>query len=426
MSDNFILDLDGQKVELPKITGTRDEKAIDIAKLRKQTGHVTMDIGYVNTASCFSEITFLNGEAGMLQYRGIPIEALASESHFLETSYLLLNDKLPSKSELEEFKTAIQDKGQLDKRVLQLIKSFAPSAHPMGSLSAALVALSGFYPDLAREDLSPKEVDEAIIFLIAQTKGILGAILRHSQGKDVVNSSSKLSYAEDFLSMMFPEKVKNWPADIAKAMDILFLLHADHEQNCSTTTVRTIGSAKGNICASVAGGVNALWGSLHGGANQAVVEMLEMIHKDGGDVEKYLAKAKNKEDSFRIMGFGHRVYKNFDPRAKIIKVFCKTVLESLNVNDPLLDIAHKLEEAALSDSYFIDRKLYPNVDFYSGLIYRALEIPTTMYTTLFALGRMPGWLAQWKEQREGKGRITRPRQIYMGKKDCDYTPIEQR
>jgi citrate synthase len=427
MSDECSLNLGNTKLSIPLIKGTKDEIALDISKLRKETGKVTLDVGYVNTAACKSEITFLNGEQGVLEYRGYPIEELANKASFLETSYLLYHGQLPNKNQLNEFTANVADNGKLDPRLSKLINAMSPAAHPMGSLGAAFFALAGFYPELAKEDLSLEEKEKVFTFLMGQTKSIVAQIFRHSQNKAQTVSDPQASFATDFLKMMFPEKSKTWSKEVFAAMDVLCILHADHEQNCSTTTVRTIGSAKGNMFASLAGGVGALWGSLHGGANQAVIEMLESIDADGGDVEKYIARAKDKNDSFKIMGFGHRVYKNFDPRAKIIKQYCEQILNLLNISDPLLDIAKKLETAALEDEYFIKRKLYPNVDFYSGLIYRALGIPSKFYTTLFALGRLPGWMAQWKEQRTAEGlRITRPRQIYTGELKRDFTPISDR
>ena len=427
MSDSIKLTIEGNEIEIPTLRGVHGELGLDIAALRKLTKAVTLDPGYVNTASCKSAITFLDGEQGLLEYRGYKVEDLAQHSNFLEVSYLLLNNKLPASSVLEDFKNSVAAQGELSNEVLSFIKSTSPDGHPMGSLSAVFSALTGFYPNFASEDLSEEELKQAYVFSLGQMKSALAAIYRHSIGKDFIESNNSYRYCKDFLSMMFPEKAGSWSDKIFEAMDVLLLLHADHEQNCSATTVRTICSANANLFASLSGGMGALWGSSHGGANQAVVEMLEKIYRDGNDINKYINKAKDKSDPFRIMGFGHRVYKNFDPRARIIKKYCDLVLDELKVDDPLLDVARSLEEAALSDEYFVQRKLYPNVDFYSGIIYRALGIPTKLFTPLFALGRLPGWLSQWHEQRMDKPmKITRPRQIYVGEKNLEFIPIDKR
>lgn len=413
MSKTAKLDLGDQTIELPVIEGTEGEKAVDISKLRAQTGYITYDLGLGNTGSCLSEITFISGEKGILKHRGYTCEDLSAHSTFLETAYLVINGNLPSADELGAFKAKIIEGGKLPDGVKNIIKSFPKDAHPMGITSAAMVALSGFYPNLIEQDLSDAQKKEIVPLLMGQLKAISAAVFRHGQGKDFIESNPKLDYISDFLYMMNGEEPN---ADVAKALDVLLILHADHEQNCSASTVRVVGSSKANLFASVSAGIDALWGPLHGGANQAVLEMLQAIQDDGGGYEKFITKAKDKEDPFRLMGFGHRVYKNFDPRAKVIKAYCDVVLEKLHVQDPLLDIAKGLEKTALEDEYFAARKLFPNVDFYSGIIYKALGIPTNMFTVMFALGRLPGWIAQWKEMIEDPAmRITRPRQVYMGK-----------
>lgn len=413
------LDLGEKTIELDVMKGTEGEMAIDISKLRAATGFITYDNGLGNTGACTSEITFIDGEKGILKHRGYTIEELCEKSSFLEVSYLLIKGKLPSDSELNNFAKKISEHGKLPEGIKTLIKSFPKEAHPMGIASASMVALSGYYPNLIDQDLTDAQKEEIFPLLLGQFKSICAAVYRHGQGKEIVESNPNLDYVSDFLYMMTGSEPNK---DVAKSLDVLLILHADHEQNCSASTVRVVGSSKANLFASISSGIDALWGPLHGGANQAVLEMLEAIAKDGGGYEKFIAKAKDKDDSFRLMGFGHRVYKNFDPRAKVIKGYCDVVLEKLNVNDPLLDIAKGLEKEALSDEYFAARKLFPNVDFYSGIIYKALGIPTNMFTVMFALGRQPGWIAQWKEMIEDPSmRITRPRQIYMGKTNEKYS-----
>ena len=415
MSKSAKLDLGEQQIELPVFEGTEGEKALDISKLRAQTGYITYDNGLGNTGACLSNITFIDGEKGILKHRGYTIENLCEKSSFLEVSYLLFNDKLPSTDELNGLKAQIKEGSRIPEGIKTLIKSFPQDAHPMGITSAAMVALSGHYPHLLDQDLSDAQKQEIFPLMLGQLKTIAAAVYRHGQGKDFIDSDPTLDYTADFLYMMTGEKPN---VDVANALDVLLILHADHEQNCSASTVRVVGSSKANLFASISSGIDALWGPLHGGANQAVLEMLEAIQQDGGGYEKFIGKAKDKEDPFRLMGFGHRVYKNFDPRAKVIKGYCDTILEKLNVQDPMLDIAKGLETTALSDEYFASRKLFPNVDFYSGIIYKALGIPTNMFTVMFALGRQPGWIAQWKEMIEADGmRITRPRQVYQGKTD---------
>jgi len=423
MSDSAKLELNGKTFELPVITGSEGEKAIDITKLRAETGHVTIDNGFMNTGSCQSAVTFLNGEKGILRYRGYPIEQLADQSSFEEVSYLLFNGKLPSESELAAFGKRIGEFSELPNGVKAIIDSFPADAHPMGVVSSATAALSAYYPEFLNPEATEELKEKGIAILMGHMKHMIAHFYRKTKGQNPVSSDKSVDYSSDFLNLMFGNADK----DVAKALDTLLILHADHEQNCSASTVRVVGSSHANVFASVSSGIDALWGQLHGGANQAVLEMLDEIQKDGGDYKKFLDKAKDKSDPFKLMGFGHRVYKNFDPRAKIIKQACNTVLEKLNVQDPLLDIARGLEEEALKDPYFVERNLYPNVDFYSGIIYKALGIPTNMFTAMFVLGRLPGWLAQWKEMRETKGvKISRPRQIYVGETERDYTPSKDR
>ena len=416
MSKSAKLELGENTIELPVLEGTEGERAVDISKLRAQTGFITYDNGLGNTGACLSDITFIDGEKGVLKHRGYLIENLSEKSSFLEVSYLLFHNKMPSEGELNKLKSEISENSKLPEGIKSLIKSFPKDAHPMGITSSAMVALAGFNPHLTNQDLSTDQKNEIFPLLMGQLKSISAAVHRHGQGEDFIDSDPRLDYINDFLHMLTGDKDVN--PEVAKALDVLLILHADHEQNCSTSTVRVVGSSKANLFASLSSGINALWGPLHGGANQAVLEMLEEIRKDGGGYEKFISKAKDKEDPFRLMGFGHRVYKNFDPRAKVIKGHCDVVLEKLNKNDDLLDIAKGLEKAALSDEYFAKRKLFPNVDFYSGIIYKAMGIPTNMFTVMFALGRQPGWMAQWREMIESDVmRITRPRQIYQGKTD---------
>lgn len=415
MSKSAKLDLGDKQIELPVIEGTEGEKAIDISKLRAQTGYITYDVGFGNSGGCQSEITFIDGEKGILKHRGYTVEDLAENSSFLKVSYLLFYNKMPNENELKELEGKITERSKIPEGIKTLIKSFPKEAHPMSIASSAMVALASYYPELTDQDLTDQQKEEIFPLLLGQLKTISAAIYRHGQGLDFIDPNPTMGYVTDFLNMMTGEEPN---VDVAKALNILLLLHADHEQNCSAATVRVVGSAKANLFASISAGIDALWGPLHGGANQAVLEMLEAIQNDGGGYEKFIAKAKDKEDPFRLMGFGHRVYKNFDPRARVIKGHCDVVLEKLNIKDPLLDIAKGLEKTALNDDYFVQRKLFPNVDFYSGIIYKALGIPTNMFTVMFALGRQPGWIAQWKEMIESDGiRITRPRQIYQGKTD---------
>ncbi|MFB3389210.1 citrate synthase [Flavobacterium sp. LAR06] len=415
MSKIATLEVDGQKIELPVITGSENESAIDINKLRDLTGVITIDPGYKNSGSCKSEITFLDGELGILRYRGYSIEDLAEKASFLEVSYLLIFGELPTAQELEQFENGIKKHTLVNEEMKNIIDGFPKTAHPMGVLSALTSALTAFNPKAVNVD-NEKEMYEAICKTMGKFLVIATWTYRKSMGYPLNYYDNTTGYVDNFMQLMFKLPTGPYAANpvIVDALDKLFILHADHEQNCSTSTVRMVGSSHAGLFASISAGVSALWGPLHGGANQAVLEMLEEINKDGGDTDKFLAKAKDKNDPFRLMGFGHRVYKNFDPRARIIKKAAKEVLETLGVEDPILEIAKKLEAAALEDDYFKSRNLYPNVDFYSGIIYRALGIPTDMFTVMFAIGRLPGWIAQWKEMRENKEPIGRPRQIYTG------------
>lgn len=427
MSKTAILELDGTKYEFPVIVGSENEVAIDINKLRDLSGAITIDPGYKNSGSCKSEITFLDGEEGILRYRGYSIEDLAAKAGFLEVSYLLIFGELPSKSELEKFETNIRKYTLVNEEMKNIIDGFPKNAHPMGVLSCLTSALTAFNPKSVNVD-NEKEMYEAVCKTMGKFLVIATWTYRKSMGFPLNYYDNTKGYVENFMHLMFElptEPYKPNPT-VIDALDKLFILHGDHEQNCSTSTVRMVGSSHAGLFASISAGVSALWGPLHGGANQAVLEMLEEIQKNGGDADKYLAKAKDKDDPFRLMGFGHRVYKNFDPRAKIIKKAADEVLATLGVDDPILAIAKKLEESALVDEYFVSRKLYPNVDFYSGIIYRALGIPTDMFTVLFAIGRLPGWIAQWKEMRVNKEPIGRPRQVYTGYALRDFKPMDKR
>jgi len=415
MSDKIKISLRGDIHEFPIVKGTENELGIDIKDLRSRTGLITLDPGFKNTGSCFSDITYLDGEKGILRYRGYSIDDLAKKASFLEVAYLLIWGELPNEKELSNISAEIKKSSSIDKDLEHILKSFPSKAHPMGILCSLTSALIAFNPSSV--DVSSKEkMFRATIELMAKFPILVSWVHRKINGLPMNTSDNKLSYTENLAQMMFKSSSDNYKPDpiIINALDKLLILHADHEQNCSTSTVRIVGSSHAGLYASISAGISALWGPLHGGANQAVIEMLEKIKVDGGDTKKYMAKAKDKTDPFRLMGFGHRVYKNFDPRAKIIKKTADEVLTKLGINDPVLDIAKGLEEEALNDPYFIERKLYPNVDFYSGIIYRALGIPTEMFTVMFALGRVPGWIAQWKEMRINKEPIGRPRQIYKG------------
>jgi len=415
MSKIATLEIDGNQFELPVIVGSENEGAVDISKLRDASGLITLDPGYKNSGSCKSEITFLDGELGILRYRGYSIEDLAEKSNFLEVSYLVIFGELPTAEELHQFEENIRKYTLVNEEMKNIIDGFPKTAHPMGVLSALTSALTAFNPKSVNVENS-KEMYEAVCKTMGKFLVIATWTYRKSMGFPLNYYDNTKGYVENFMRLMFELPTGPYIADpiVVNALDKLFILHADHEQNCSTSTVRMVGSSHAGLYASISAGVSALWGPLHGGANQAVLEMLEEIYKTGGDADKYLAKAKDKNDPFRLMGFGHRVYKNFDPRAKIIKKAADEVLSTLGVEDPILAIAKKLEESALEDEYFKSRNLYPNVDFYSGIIYRALGIPTDMFTVMFAIGRLPGWIAQWKEMRENKEPIGRPRQIYVG------------
>ena len=428
MSDTVKLSIDDKTYELPIIEGSENEKAIDISKLRSQTGYITIDTGFKNTGSTTSGITFLDGEKGILKYRGYSIEQLAEKSDFLEVSYLLIYGDLPTKIEYEEFKGNITNHTLIHEDMRIFLDAYPTKAHPMGILSAAVCTLSTFYPESQKQNRSVEAVDLTIQRLLAKLPTLAAWAYKNSIGHPVNYPKNKYNYCENFLQMMFAMPAFEYEPDpvIVDALNKLLILHADHEQNCSASTVRIVGSSQANLYASISSGVSALWGPLHGGANQAVIGMLEKIMNDGGGLSKWIDKAKDKNDSFRLMGFGHRVYKNFDPRAKIIKKAADDVLEKLGIVDPVLDIAKELEEVALNDEYFQSRGLYPNVDFYSGIIYRALGIPTEMFTVMFAMGRLPGWIAQWKEMMEDNQPIGRPRQIYTGETERNYTSIEQR
>ena len=428
MSDSAELKVNGQSYELPVIEGSEEEKAVDISKLRGQSGVITIDPGYKNTGATKSAITFLDGEKGILRYRGYSIEELAEKSNFLEVSYLLIYGDLPSQAQYDKFVSNITRHTLVHEDVKKILEGFPSNAHPMGVLSSLVCSQTAFYPESLDPNRSGDEVNLSIFRLIAKMPTFAAWAYKNEVGHPVNYPDNKLDYCSNFLKMMFALPAEEFEVDpvVANALDKLLILHADHEQNCSTSTVRIVGSSHASLYASISAGINALWGPLHGGANQAVIEMLEAIQSDGGDTAKFIAKAKDKNDPFRLMGFGHRVYKNFDPRAKIIKKAADEVLEKLGVNDPILDIAKGLEEVALKDEYFVQRKLYPNVDFYSGIIYRALGIPTDMFTVMFAMGRLPGWIAQWKEMRENKEPIGRPRQVYTGENERAYTNISSR
>ena len=428
MSETASLKIGDKTYDLPVIEGTEGEKAIDISKLRDQTGYVTLDIGYKNTGATQSAITFLDGENGILKYRGYPIEQLAEKSSFIEVAYLLIYGELPTEQQLADFQTHISRHTLVHEDMKKFFDGFPSKAHPMGQLSSLVCSLSAFYPESLKPNQTEEELDLSIIKMLGKMATIVSWIYKKSLGHPYIYPKNKYDYVTNFLHMTFGQRTEEVVIDpvVVSAMNTLLILHADHEQNCSTSTVRIVGSSQSNIYASVSAGISALWGPLHGGANQEVIEMLERIKEDGGDTDKWIKKAKDKNDPFRLMGFGHRVYKNFDPRARIIKKACDDILEKLGIDDEVLEIAKKLEEHALKDPYFIERKLYPNVDFYSGIIYRALGFPTDMFTVLFALGRLPGWIAQWKEMKEHKEPIGRPRQIFVGSTTRDYVEIKSR
>ena len=428
MIDKAKLQIGENSYEFPLIEGTENEIAIDIKTLRSlSNGVITIDAGYKNTGACKSAITFLDGEKGILRYRGYSIEELAEKADFLEVAYLLIFGELPTKEELAQFHLDIKDKAIVDDDVRKIIDAFPKTAHPMGILSSLTSALTAFNPTSVNVD-SKEEMYGAIVKIMGKFPVLVAWAMRKINGLPLNYGSNSLGYVENVMSMMFAKPNEEYTINpiVKDALNKLLILHADHEQNCSTSTVRIVGSSHAGLFASLSAGISALWGPLHGGANQAVLEMLEAIKADGGDTKKYMAKAKDKNDPFRLMGFGHRVYKNFDPRAKIIKVAADQVLNDLGINDPILDVAKALEQEALNDPYFVDRKLYPNVDFYSGIIYRAMGIPVEMFTVMFALGRLPGWIAQWREMRLGKEPIGRPRQIYTGEPHRGFNNITQR
>jgi citrate synthase len=427
MSDKALLQYQDKTFEFPVIQGSENELAIDIKTLRAQSGMITIDPGYKNTGSCESAITFLDGEKGILRYRGYSIEDLAEKASFIEVVYLLIFGELPTAAQLDTFQKDIVAESHVDEEMKKILDGFPKSAHPMGVLASLTSALISFNPSSVNVN-SDKEMYTAIVRIVAKFPVLVAWTMRKKKGLPLDYGDDSLGYVENIHKMMFKKPSQEYTKNkvIIDALDKLLILHADHEQNCSTSTVRIVGSSHAGLFASLSAGISALWGPLHGGANQAVLEMLEAIEADGGDTKKYMAKAKDKNDSFRLMGFGHRVYKNFDPRAKIIKKAADEVLNNLGIDDPILEIAKGLEKEALEDPYFVDRKLYPNVDFYSGIIYRALGIPTEMFTVMFALGRLPGWIAQWKEMRENNEPIGRPRQVYVGENFRDFVPVENR
>ncbi len=428
MSEVAKLKCGDKELDLPIVTGTENEQGLDIGKLRGTTGMVTLDQGYVNTGSTTSAITFLNGEEGVLRYRGYPIEQLAANCDFLEVAYLLVYGELPNESELTSFRNSISNHTMLHEDLKSFYDGFPRDAHPMAILSSVVGALSTFYQD-SLDPHDPQQVQVSIHRLIAKLPTIASYAYKKSLGQPFSYPDNDKSYCENFLQMMFSTPCDEYTSDpvFVRALNLLLIVHADHEQNCSTSTVRMVGSADSNLFASISSGICALWGPLHGGANEAVVQMLNNIKEDGGDVEKYVKMAKDKEDGFRLMGFGHRVYKNFDPRATIIKKSCDELLEKLDIDDPLFEIAQKLEKVALEDEYFVKRRLYPNVDFYSGVIYRAMGIPVEMFTVLFAIGRLPGWIAHWREMQLAPGsRICRPRQIYTGPTKREFVALDKR
>lgn len=428
MSEFAELKVGDKSYQLPLVTGTENEVAIDISKLRGQSGLITIDPGFKNTGSTSSAITFLNGEEGILRYRGYSIEDLAEKASFLEVAYLVIFGELPTEEELASFQDEVTKHTLIHEDFKEILQHFPSGAHPMGVLSSLISSLTAFYPESLDPNRSADAVNLSIIRLLAKLPTVAAWSYKNEVGQPFIYPDNNLDYCANFLKMMFALPTEDYQPDpvVADALNKLLILHCDHEQNCSTSTVRLVGSSHASLYASISAGINALWGPLHGGANQAVIEMLENIKADGGDVEKYLAKAKDKNDPFRLMGFGHRVYKNYDPRATIIKKSADQVLAKLGVKDPVLDIAKGLEEAALSDEYFIKRKLFPNVDFYSGIIYRAMGIPTQMFTVMFAMGRLPGWIAQWREMRQNGEPIGRPRQVYVGETKREFVEMADR
>jgi len=428
MAETVEVRIGDRTIELPVLEGSEGEKGIDITKLRAETGYITLDPGYANTGSCRSAITFIDGEKGILRYRGIPIEELAENSSFLEVAYLLIHGELPKREQLDYFSNSITRHTMIHEDFKNFFGALPKDAHPMAACSAAVGALATFYPD-SLDPRDPREVEISVHRLIAKLPTMAAYAYKHSIGQPFMYPKNSLGYVGNFLYMMFGNPCEEYEVDpvVEKAMDLLFILHADHEQNCSASTVRLVGSAMGNMFASISSGICALWGPSHGGANQRVIEMLATIRDEGMSARQFVERAKDRNDTSRLMGFGHRVYKNFDPRAKIIKKSCFEVLEKMGVHSRLLEIAVELEEIALKDEYFVERKLYPNVDFYSGVIYNAIGTPSNMFTALFALGRLPGWIAQWTEMhRDRDFRIGRPRQIYTGATRQHYVPIDER
>jgi citrate synthase len=420
--------VDGNTFELPIVVGSEGERAIDISNLRQQTGLVTLDPGFVNTANCQSAITFVNGEEGILRYRGIPVEQLAEKSTFVETAYLLINGDLPTQKALNRFSVMLNDHSLVHEDMRAFFEHFPRQAHPMGILSSMVNALRAFYPKIS-EMSKEEDINITVTRLISKVRTMAAMSYKIFRGHRVVMPRHDLTYAANFLNMMFDSPVKPYriDEDVVKALNVFWILHADHEQNCSTSAVRLVGSARVNLYAAISAGIAALWGPLHGGANQAVVEMLNQIHEAGGELEPFLARAKQKNDPFRLMGFGHRVYKTYDPRGKIMKEVCDKILGKVTRKDPLLDIAKKLEEVAVKDPYFIDHNLYPNIDFYSGILLRAIGIPVNMFTVMFAIGRLPGWISQWKESMDDPNwKLQRPRQVYVGSTRRDYVPMMER
>jgi citrate synthase len=425
MSEYVKLICGDKEYQLPVIEGSEGEKAIDISKLRAQSGLITLDTGYANTGSCTSAITFMDGERGILRYRGIPVEQLAEQSTFKETAYLLIHGKLPSQKELTEFSVLLNDNSLVHEDMRAFYENYPRSSHPMGILSSMVNALRSFYPELQNME---EEINMTVTRLLSKVRTLAAMSYKISRGHKVVYPRPDLAYSANFLNMMFDSPVRPYEIDpvVVKALSVFWILHADHEQNCSTSAVRMVGSARVTLYAAISAGIAALWGPLHGGANQAVIEMLTHIAKNK-NMKQAIERAKDKKDPFRLMGFGHRVYKTFDPRMKIMKKMCDSLLDKLNISDPLLDIAKELEEIALKDAYFIDHNLYPNVDFYAGIVLRAIGIPTNMFTVMFAIGRLPGWIAQWKESLDDPNwKLCRPRQIYIGPPETDYVPIENR
>ena len=419
---------DGKEIELPLLTGTENEDAIDISKIRSETGLITLDKGYKNTGATTSKITYLDGEKGILRHRGFSIEELASKSSFTEVCYLLIYGELPTQSQLDNFEHEIRFHTLVHEDFKIILDGYPSKAHPMGVLSSLITSLTAFYPESLDPSRSRKLVDLSIVRILGKFPTFAAWSYKKRTGHPIIYPDNSLDYCSNFLKMMFALPSMEYEPNpvVTDALNKLLILHADHEQNCSTSTVRIVGSAQSSIYPSISAGINALWGPLHGGANQAVIEMLDTIMNDNNDVDKYIKKAKDKSDPFRLMGFGHRVYKNFDPRAKIIKKAADNVLDKLGVDDPVLELAKKLEKIALEDEYFIQKKLYPNVDFYSGIIYRALGFPPEMFTVMFAFGRLPGWISQWVEMRQNKEPLGRPRQIYLGETERKYTDIKNR